>query len=163
MGHGPEKVIGKSAPLAAAACAFANAAFAACGADEVHLRGDWGTARFEVEVADEPAERAEGLMFVESMPRSSGMLFVFEREKPLSFWMRNTLIPLDMIAFDGSGTATRVHAGAVPLDETPIPLGGAVKFVLEVNGGTAAALGVSEGTEMRHPSIGAAAAWPCGG
>lgn len=147
--------------MAGAVCAFADAGSAACSAGEVHLRGDWGTARFDVDLADDPAERAAGLMFVLNLPRTSGMLFVFEREKPVSFWMRDTLIPLDMIALDGTGTVTHVHAEAVPGDETSISLGRAVKFVLEINGGVAAELGIAKGTELRHPLVGPAAAWPC--
>jgi len=84
-------------------------------------------------VADDAAERAQGLMFREAMPLSSGMLFVYGRPQRVSFWMRNTLIPLDMIFADARGVVTRVHAEAVPLDETPIDGGEGVQFVLEIN------------------------------
>ena len=69
------------------------------------------------------------------------MLFVYEGPRRVAFWMKNTLIPLDMIFADATGRVTRVHANAVPLDETPIDGGEGVQFVLEINGGLADAAG----------------------
>ena len=100
-------------------------------------------------------------MFRESMDPASGMLFVYEGPRRVAFWMKNTLIPLDMVFADATGRVTRVHSGAVPLDETPIDGGEDVQFVLEINGGMAARLGLVPGAEMRHPLIGQAAVWPC--
>jgi uncharacterized membrane protein (UPF0127 family) len=77
------------------------------------------------------------------------------------FWMKNTLIPLDMIFADAAGRVTRVHAMAVPGDETPVEGGAGVQFVLEINGGLAERLGIAPGAELRHPAIGDGAAWPC--
>jgi uncharacterized membrane protein (UPF0127 family) len=135
---------------------------AACRDDRVDLRGAWGSARFTVEVADTTALRAQGLMHRPSMPRGAGMLFVYDAPATVSFWMRNTLIPLDMIFADETGRVTRVHANARPLDETPIPGGDGVQYVLEINGGLSADLGIVPGTEMRHPAIPTdRAAWPC--
>jgi uncharacterized membrane protein (UPF0127 family) len=76
--------------------------------------------------------------------------------------MENTLIPLDMIFADATGTVTRIHENAVPLDRTPIPGGEDVQFVLEVNGGMAGRLGLAVGDRLRHPAIGPDAAEPCG-
>jgi uncharacterized membrane protein (UPF0127 family) len=140
---------------------FAGASYAACSETRADLRGDWGSARFSVEVADDMAERAQGLMHRDKMAASAGMLFVYERPQPVSFWMRNTLIPLDMIFMDGTGTVTRVHENAVPLDETGIPGGDGVQFVLEINGGLARRMGIAEGSVLRHPAVGEDAAWPC--
>ncbi|MBY6200085.1 DUF192 domain-containing protein [Maritalea mobilis] len=135
---------------------------AACSDDRVELRGDFGTVRFRVAVADDPRERSQGLMHVPEMPRMSGMLFVYERPQSVSFWMANTLIPLDMIFADETGVVTRIHENAVPLDRTPIPGGDGVQFVLEINGGMARQLGIDEGDELRHPSVsGDLAVWPC--
>ncbi|SMO87288.1 hypothetical protein SAMN06265173_11953 [Thalassovita litoralis] len=135
---------------------------AGCRADTVFLKGDWGQARFSIELADEASERARGLMFVPSMPRSAGMLFVYPRPQAVAFWMRNTLIPLDMIFMDETGTVQRIHSNAVPGDETPIPGGSAIRFVLEVNGGVADQLGLTPGSVMRHPSVAQnIAAWGC--
>jgi len=147
---------------AAFAVAFASPAAAACRADRVELRGPFGSAAFTVEVADDAAERARGLMFREKLPVSSGMLFVYERPQHVSFWMENTLIPLDMIFADASGRVTKVHENAVPRDRTPIPGEGDVLVVLEINGGLARAIGIAEGAELRHPAIPQeTAAWPC--
>ncbi|MDH5454180.1 MAG: DUF192 domain-containing protein, partial [Paracoccaceae bacterium] len=115
----------------------APAAWAGCSETRADLRGDWGAARFTVEVADDAAERGRGLMHREQMAASAGMLFVYEHPQRVSFWMRNTLIPLDMIFMDQTGTVTRVHENAVPLDETGIRGGDGVQFVLEINGGLA--------------------------
>lgn len=125
------------------------------------MRGPFGQARFNVEVADDGEERAQGLMFREKMARSSGMLFIYPAPQRASFWMKNTLIPLDMIFTDGSGRVTRVHSNAVPGDLTPIDGGEGVVAVLEINGGLAARMGIAPGAELRHPSFGDAAAWPC--
>ncbi len=108
---------------------------------------------FAVEVADDPAERAQGLMFRETLPADAGMLFVYEAPKRAQFWMKNTLVPLDMIFADAAGRVTRVHAGAVPGDETPIDGGEGVQFVLEINAGLTARLGLGPGARMRHPAI----------
>lgn len=135
---------------------------AACSPDTVEIRGAAGQQRFTVEVADEGAERAQGLMFRESMPAGAGMLFVYEAPQKAAFWMKNTLIPLDMIFADATGRVVRVHSDAVPGDTTPIEGGDGIQYVLEINGGLARRMGIAEGAELRHPSIAqATAAWPC--
>jgi hypothetical protein len=154
------RALGQSLTLALAV-AGGMAAAGPCREDAVWLRGDWGEARFSVEVADDPEERAQGLMFRESLPESAGMLFVYERPQPVAFWMENTLIPLDMIFLDVTGTVHRVHSNAIPGDRTPIPGGREIFAVLEINGGLAEEMGIAPGTEMRHPAFGEAAAWPC--
>lgn len=141
---------------------LASQAYAACRHDTVHLRGDWGKARFTVEVADNASERSKGLMGRMSMPMGSGMLFVYHRTQPVSFWMRNTMIPLDIIFLDEDGVVVRVHHNAIPFDETPIPSIAPSRYVLEVNGGLAKALGITAGSELRHPSVvQTSAAWRC--
>ena len=133
-----------------------------CRDDQVVLRGEWGQARFTVEIADDEEERNRGLMHRESMARSAGMLFVYPRPGRVGFWMRNTLIPLDMIFLDETGTVRHVHHNAIPHDETPIPGGDGILAVLEINGGLAAALGIKKGSQMRHPAFDpATASWPC--
>ena len=139
----------------------ASLAGAACREDRVTVIGDWGKAAFRVAVADEPEERARGLMFVEEMPRMEGMLFVYEAPQRATFWMRNTLIPLDMLFAAPDGTILTVHENAVPLDETTIDGGEGVAYVLEINGGMAARLGIAPGDVMQHPAMGAEAAAPC--
>ncbi|WP_135447270.1 MULTISPECIES: DUF192 domain-containing protein [Tabrizicola] len=137
---------------------------AACAPDRVDLRWAGGSASFTVELADDPAERARGLMFRERLDPAAGMLFVYETPLRAQFWMKNTLIPLDMIFADAAGRVTRVHANAIPGDLTPIDGGEGVVYVLEINGGLAARLGIAPGAELRHPAIAAAtAAWRCDG
>ncbi len=134
-----------------------------CAADRVDVRGDFGAVRFQVELALTPAEQARGLMFRETMPPLSGMLFVYPREADVAFWMRNTLIPLDMIFVDDEGRIVRVHENAVPGDETPIAAGAPALAVLEINGGAARRLGLAAGDELRSPALPQeTAAWPCG-
>jgi hypothetical protein len=138
------------------------AAANACRDDAVTLRGDWGKARFSIEVADDTAERSQGLMHRRSMPLSSGMLFIYETPQPLSFWMRNTLIPLDLLFIDSQGVVQKIHHSAKPLDETPIPGGDNLLSVLEINGGLSKRLGITEGSEIRHPAFAQNdPAWPC--
>ena len=135
---------------------------AECNDAQVELRGDWGQARFSVEIADEPAERAQGLMNREDLPASSGMLFIYESSQHAIFWMKNTLIPLDLIFIGETGKVTRIHENAVPLDLTNIDGGTGVVAVLEINGGLSRALGISEGSEVRHPSFDqTTAVWSC--
>lgn len=96
------------------------------------------------------------------------MLFVYPEPQPVSFWMRNTLIPLDLIFFDETGVIRHIHRNARPLDETPIP-GAAIGdprpdrlMVLEIAGGEAARLGLAAGQQLAHPALDrAGAAWPC--
>lgn len=133
-----------------------------CSTSAVDIRGDWGQAHFNVEVADDAGEQQKGLMFREKMSASAGMLFVYERPHRARFWMKNTLIPLDMIFLDRTGRVTRIVENAEPLDETPIDGGDNVLMVLEINGGMARGLGITVGSELRHPAFDSTiAAWPC--
>jgi len=129
---------------------FFSASWASCVDDRVSLRGDWGEAHFTVEIADDPLERSRGLMFRDSMPTSSGMLFVYEQPQSVSFWMKNTLISLDMIFVDQTGRVQRIAHEAVPGDLTSIPGGDDILGVLESNGGLCRELGIVEGSERRH-------------
>ena len=151
-----------AAALLSAVLLLAHPAAAACAPDAVDIRGPFGQARFNVELADTPDERAKGLMFREAMPRASGMLFLYPVPQRAQFWMKNTLIPLDMVFIDAAGRVARVHPDARPQDLTPIDGGEGVAAVLEINGGLAARLGLAAGDELRHPAFdGPAAAWPC--
>ncbi|MCK0166532.1 DUF192 domain-containing protein [Jannaschia sp. S6380] len=156
------RLIGRVPAALAGVMLFCGAALADCAPGLVDIRGDFGTVRFRVELARTPEEQARGLMFREEMPRLSGMLFVYDRPRDVAFWMRNTLIPLDMIFLDAAGRIARIHENAVPLDETPIRAGAPTLAVLEINGGMAATLGLDAGDELRSPAMPQdAAAWPC--
>ncbi len=121
-----------------------------CAIDRVLIKGAFGHARFTIELADDPAERARGLMHREIMARSAGMLFVFERPQPVAFWMKNTLIPLDMIFTDKTGRIQHIHENAIPHDLTPIPGGDGVYAVLEINGGLSKIYGFKVGDALQH-------------
>lgn len=142
--------------------AASTATAGTCSPTAVDLRGDWGQAHFTVEVADDAQEQAKGLMFRENLPKSAGMLFVYDSPRHARFWMKNTLIPLDMIFLDQTGQVLRIAQNARPLDETPIDGGDGVLMILEINGGLANGLGISVGSQLRHPAIETSIAlWPC--
>ena len=97
-----------------------------------------------------------------ALGRFAGMLFVYPDARAVSFWMRNTLIPLDMIFVDSLGVVQNIHENATPLSEETIYGGMEIKFVFEINGGMARALGITPGSELRHPSIsGPEVIWAC--
>lgn len=105
-------------------------------------------ARFSVELADDDAERAQGLMGRTGLGPGAGMLFLYPTPREVAFWMRNTRIPLDMLFIDAGGKIVRLHAGARPFDETPIPSGSPVQMVLEIAGGQAERLGIVPGMRL---------------
>lgn len=113
-----------------------------------------GPQRFRVELADNDQSRARGMMFRTSMLPDAGMLFDFKQEQMASFWMRNTLLPLDMLFIKADGTILNIHQRAIPRDETGINSAGPVRAVLEVNGGTAARLGIKAGDKVEHTIFG---------
>ena len=141
----------------------ASAASAACAPGEIDLRNANGQiAAFSIEIADTPASRAHGLMNRPQMPADAGMLFIYPRPQHAWFWMKDTLIPLDMIFADKAGVVSVVHSRARPHDETPIDGGEGVRYVLEINGGLAASLGIVPGVEMRAAAMTQGPlAWPC--
>jgi uncharacterized membrane protein (UPF0127 family) len=110
--------------------------------------------KFEIELATNDTERARGLMFRKQLGPYEGMLFDFYREMPVSFWMKNTLIPLDMVFIAADGTVKHVHANAVPLSTDAVPSRYPVRAVLEINGGSAALLGIKTGDTVKHPIFG---------
>jgi uncharacterized protein len=110
--------------------------------------------KFDVELALNDAERARGLMFREKLGPYDGMLFDFYQEAPVSFWMKNTLIPLDMVFIAGDGTIRHIHANAVPHSTDTVPSEFPVRAVLEINGGSAKLLGIKPGDKVKHPIFG---------
>lgn len=110
-----------------------------------------GAHEFQVEIAkDEPA-RERGLMYRRFMPANRGMLFEFDRDEPVGFWMKNTYIKLDMIFIARDGAVTRVAANAEPLSEKIIYSGGPCVAVLELNGGVAADIALKPGDRVKAP------------
>jgi len=106
---------------------------------------------FTVELADTTAKQARGLMFRESLAAERGMLFDYQPPIPVTMWMKNTLIPLDMLFVGASGVITRIVADTVPFSLAQIESGGPVRAVIELNAGTARRLGIAPGDRVVHP------------
>lgn len=111
---------------------------------------------FEAWRAETPEERAQGLMFVPSLRPEQAMIFVYEPPQPVTMWMKNTLVPLDMLFVDDGGCVVKVHQRARPGDLTSISAGAPVVLVVELAGGTAATLGLAAGDRVVRPDAG----WP---
>jgi uncharacterized membrane protein (UPF0127 family) len=92
-------------------------------------------------------------MFVQELADDAGMLFDFKEEREVSFWMRNTFIPLDMIFVGSDGVVKNIHVNAIPHDVTGIPSKAPVQFVLEIPGGRSVEIGLKAGDTMDHPRI----------
>ena len=115
-----------------------------------------GDVRVALELATTDATRERGLMYSEHLDDGRGMLFVFDDEGDHSFWMKNTLIPLDMVFIGGDGHVVGVHANAMPLSEVPISVGRRSRWVLEVAGGYAARAGIAVGDRVDLAGVPAA-------
>lgn len=120
---------------------------------EVEVRAAGGTYRFAVEVAATALHRERGLMFRTELAADAGMLFVHEVEREVAMWMKNTLIPLDMLFLGADGTVVRIEENAEPLSLRTISSGVPVKGVLELPGGTARRLGIVPGDRVAHPAF----------
>lgn len=139
---------------AAMAVAAILAPFAALADDsQLTLHTDTGDYSFHVDVVDTNESRARGLMYVTELADDAGMLFDFKEERPVSFWMRNTFIPLDMIFVGTDGVVKNVHVNAIPHDPTGIPSDGPVQFVLEIPGGRSVEIGLKPGDKMDHDRV----------
>ncbi len=113
-----------------------------------------GPRRFDVEMAVTPEQLTQGLMFRRSLAADAGMLFDFGQVEPVSMWMKNTLIPLDMIFIAADGRIVGIAQRAVPESEAIIAAPAPVRAVLEVNGGTAARLGLRAGDRVHQAMFG---------
>lgn len=114
--------------------------------------------RYQVEVAADAASRAQGLMFRDSLDQGHGMLFIHDHEEPQAYWMKNTHIPLDILYFDNQRRLVSQQRGVPPCSAgdrcPPYPSGAPARFVLELNAGQAAQLGLQDGTRLDlSPSI----------
>ena len=113
-----------------------------------------GFQEFEVELAITPAQQSQGLMYRRDMAPKAGMLFVYNRPQPLSFWMKNTFIPLDMIFIAADGRILNIRQRTVPHSLAPVRSKGDALAVLELNGGTTSRLGIKPGDRVRHDVFG---------
>ena len=144
----------------AAVLAVAGYAAAARAGDEtgfetgqVVIETSAGAHVFDVEIARTPEERAQGLMNRDDLPADSGMLFIYPGEGPVSMWMRNTYISLDMLFIRADGTIAAIEADTRPLSTDLISPGMPVHAVLELRGGSAQRLGIATGDIVRHPAF----------
>lgn len=116
-----------------------------------------GEHRFDVEIAERDETRMRGLMFRQSLAPRAGMLFLYSGEQPVSMWMRNTYISLDMIFIKGDGTVHRIEENTEPFSERIVDSGDPVLAVLEIKAGVAAEIGLKPGDRVRHRRFKAAA------
>ena len=138
-----------------AALAFlARLAFAQLAVAPLTVKTDDASHKFSVEMADTPEAITQGLMFRESLAPDAGMLFDFGEVRPASMWMKNTLIPLDILFIDADGQVIAVARNAVPGSLRSLGPGVPVRAVLEIGGGRAKALGIMPGDTVQHPIFG---------
>jgi len=140
--------------LLVAALLFAAPAFAqlqSFATSQLTITSATGDQKFTVELATTPAQQEQGLMYRRSMAPDAGMLFDFGHPTTTTFWMKNTLIPLDMLFVGADGRVVNIHERAVPMSEAMIPAQGMVRAVVELNGGTVARLGIRPGDRVIYP------------
>lgn len=130
------------------ACLLALSACACASGSWVELGGQ----RYQVEIASNEAQRARGLMFRDELPPDRGMLFIHDREEPQAYWMKNTRIPLDILYFDNGRRLVSQQRDVPPCSAgdrcPPYPSTAPARYVLEVNAGEAARLGLANGAEL---------------
>ncbi len=122
----------------------------AASLETLEIASQSGVHSFSVEVVATEDERQKGLMFRKQLPEGKGMLFDFKVEAPVSFWMKNTYVPLDMIFIRSDGRIASIAENTEPLSERLIPSNGPVRGVLEVVAGTARKLGIRPGDRVAH-------------
>ena len=110
-------------------------------------------ASFDIEVADDSSERSRGLMFRTEFPDDRAMLFVFEKSRPVAFWMQNTPRPLDMLFVRENGQLASIARDTTPFSTASVGSGEPVRYVLEINAGLADSLGIEPGDRFVHPII----------
>lgn len=143
-----------SGTAGAAAPPARDPALAGLFASSLRIETDEGdTHRFVVYLATTPEQRRRGLMFVEELAQDHGMLFVFGPSRPLGMWMKNTILPLDMLFIRPDGTVANIARDTVPGSLDSIRSDGAVSAVLELNAGVTERLGIEAGDRVLHPMI----------
>ena len=139
-------LIGASASLAQQLQSFPTA--------DLTIETAGGPRKLHVELATSPPQLEQGLMFRRTLAPDAGMLFDFKTPSPVSMWMKNTFIPLDMVFIDAGGRIINIAERTVPQSLDPVAAAGPARAVLEVNGGTAARLGIKPGDRVLFPIFG---------
>ena len=140
-------------PALAAAAPVAAQSPVAFGQSELTIETGAGSQRFLVEVATSEQQKSRGLMFRSEMAADAGMLFVYDTPHVVTMWMRNTLIPLDMLFIDSEGRIAHIAERAVPRSDKTISSRARVTGVLELNGGTVRRLGIAVGDRVVSPAL----------
>jgi uncharacterized protein len=135
-----------------AGCTGATPPSAPLPVTTVTIDSDHGPVRFKVEVAADSQSQEYGLMNRKTMAPDAGMLFDFHSSQCETFWMKDTILSLDMLFIRADGTISSIAADAVPYSTTPIPSAEPIRAVLELNGGRSAALGIVPGQKV-HGAI----------
>jgi uncharacterized membrane protein (UPF0127 family) len=125
----------------------------AAQAEPVVVETAAGDVSFKVELALTPDEQSTGLMHRRKLPEDAGMLFIYTKPSRVGFWMKNTLIPLDIIFIDGRNRIIHVHENAQPLSLKVISPDRPARAVLEINGGISRRKGIVVGARVRHPLL----------
>ena len=121
------------------------------GASELTVQTASGPQKFSIELALTDAQMEQGLMYRRSMPANAGMLFDFKTPTNVTMWMKNTVIPLDMLFLDPKGKVIDIHERAVPFSTDIIASKMPARYVIELNGGTVARLGIKTGDQVTSP------------
>jgi hypothetical protein len=139
--------------LLAAGLAGVGLGAAAPKPSELVIEAASGAHHFTIELATSPEQRAQGLMFRQTLAPEAGMLFLYAADQQITMWMKNTLIPLDMLFIAGDGRILNIAERTIPGSLAAIPSDGPARGVLEVNGGTAARLGIKPGDTVVYPAF----------
>jgi len=139
---------------------FIGISFSNINATEIELKKSYVTIQtkdseyiFNVEIAKTAEERSKGLMYREKLRQKEGMLFLYPKNQVIKMWMKNTLIPLDMIFINNKGEIIEIFKMTIPKDLTPIGPEVKLKGVLEINGGLTSYLNINKGDLIIHPSL----------
>ena len=139
---------------------FINISFSNTNATEIEFKNSYVTIQtkdseyiFNVEIAKTAEERSKGLMYRENLKQKEGMLFLYPKNQVIKMWMKNTLIPLDMIFINNKGKIIEIFKMTIPNDLTPIGPEVTLKGVLEINGGLTSYLNINKGDFIIHPSL----------
>ena len=125
----------------------------AAGAGTLVLKTGTGDHSFDIEVATTDKDRALGLMFRRSLPENAGMLFLYDPPQPATMWMKNSLIPLDMVFISAEGKVYRIETNTEPFSTSLIPSDGPISAVLELNAGQANKIGLKQGDKVVSPEL----------